>query len=122
MEKIILDRTEFEKVLKENGGKGYGSIFKFTAPWCGPCKTIKNLVDAQVAAIPATSKLACYEINVDESFDIYALLKRGRMVNGIPTLLFYAPGTTTGRSDDSVSGTNETGIQGFFTRCIEKTK
>ena len=122
MEKIILDRDEFEKVIKENSGKGYGSIFKFTAPWCGPCKTVKSLVDAQVAAIPATTKLACYEINVDESFDIYALLKRNRMVNGIPTLLFYAPGTMTGRSDDSVSGTNELGIQGFFTRCIEKTK
>ena len=33
MEKIILDRDEFEKVIKENSGKGYGSIFKFTAPW-----------------------------------------------------------------------------------------
>lgn len=121
MEKIILTRDEFEKVVKENSGKGYASVFKFTAPWCGPCKTIKGRVDALVAGIPATSKLACYEINVDESFELYATLKRNRMVNGIPALLFYAAGNVSGRSDDSVSGANDPSLAGFFARCIERT-
>ena len=29
MEKIILTREEFEKIIKENSSKGYGTIFKF---------------------------------------------------------------------------------------------
>ena len=121
MEKIILTRDEFEKVVKENSGKGYGSIFKFTATWCGPCKKIKSSVDSLVAGIPATSKLACYEIDVDESFELYATLKRNRMVNGIPAILFYAAGNASGRSDDSISGTNDAGLVNFFARCIERS-
>jgi thioredoxin-like negative regulator of GroEL len=121
MESVILTRDEFEKVVKENSGKGYGSIFKFTANWCGPCKTIKSLVTTLVAGIPATSKLACYEVNVDDSFELYATLKRNRMVNGIPALLFYAAGNVTGRSDDSVTGANDDALRGFFERCIAKS-
>lgn len=120
MEKIILTREEFEKIIKENSSKGYGTIFKFTAPWCGPCKTIKGLVDTLVSNIPITTKLACYEVDVDESFDVYALLKKSRMVNGIPALLFYALGNVTGRSDDSISGANEPALRAFFERCVER--
>jgi hypothetical protein len=43
------------------------------------------------------------------------------MVNGIPALLFYAAGNVTGRSDDSVSGVNDTALRGFFDRCIAKS-
>ena len=119
MEPIVLTREEFEVALKENRKKGYGTILKFTANWCGPCKTIKSLVQTLVSEIPTECKLACYEVDVDESFELYATMKRSRMVNGIPALLFYSATNTTVRSDDSVSGSNEPGIRGFFARCIE---
>ena len=122
MEPIILTREEFEVLLAENRKNGYGTILKFTADWCGPCKSIKSLVSSLVAGIPIDSKLACYEINVDESFELYAIMKRSRLVNGIPTLLFYSATSTTVRSDDSISGSNEQGIRGFFERCIANSK
>jgi thiol:disulfide interchange protein len=118
MEPIVLTREEFEAALNENRKKGYGTILKFTANWCGPCKAIKSLVHTLVAGIPADCKLACYEVDVDESFELYATMKRARLVNGIPTLLFYSAKGTSVRSDDSISGSNEPGIRGFFERCI----
>lgn len=118
MEPIVLTREEFEAALTENRQKGYGTIFKFTANWCGPCKTIKTLVQTLVNGIPPDCKLACYEVDVDESFELYATMKRARLVNGIPTLLFYSAKGTSVRSEDSISGSNEPGIRGFFERCI----
>jgi thiol-disulfide isomerase/thioredoxin len=119
MESVVLTRDEFETALNENRKKGYGTIIKFTAGWCGPCKTIQSLVQTLVSEIPADCKLACYELDVDVSFDLYAVMKRSRMVNGIPTLLYYSAATNTARSDDSVSGSNEQGIRGFFERSIQ---
>lgn len=119
MEPVVLTREEFETALTENRKKGYGTIIKFTATWCGPCKTIKSLVNTLVSEIPEGCKLACYEVDVDESFELYAIMKRNRMVNGIPTLLYYSAANTTARSDDSISGSNEQGIRGFFERSIQ---
>jgi len=121
MEPIVLTREEFEHALTENRKKGYGTILKFTANWCGPCKSIKSLVQTLVSEIPADCKLACYEIDVDESFELYAIMKRSRMVNGIPALLYYSAKGIGARSDDSISGSNEPGIRGFFARCISES-
>ncbi len=122
MEPIILTREEFDHALSENRKRGYGTVLKFTANWCGPCKSIKSLVQTLVSEIPADCKLACYEIDVDESFELYAIMKRARLVNGIPALLFYSATGTSVRSDDSVTGSNEQGIRGFFERCIANSK
>jgi len=122
MEPIVLTREEFEHALSENKKRGYATILKFTANWCGPCKSIKSLVQTLVSEIPADCKLACYEIDVDESFELYAIMKRARLVNGIPALLFYSATGTSVRSDDSVTGSNEQGIRGFFERCIANSK
>jgi len=122
MEPIILTREEFDHALSENRKRGYGTILKFTANWCGPCKSIKSLVQTLVSEIPVDCKLACYEIDVDESFELYAIMKRARLVNGIPALLFYSATGTSVRSDDSVTGSNEQGIRGFFERCILNSK
>jgi thiol-disulfide isomerase/thioredoxin len=122
MEPIVLTREEFEHALSENRKRGYGTVLKFTANWCGPCKSIKSLVQTLVSEIPADCKLACYEIDVDESFELYAIMKRARLVNGIPALLFYSATGTSVRSDDSVTGSNEQGIRGFFERCIANSK
>jgi thiol-disulfide isomerase/thioredoxin len=122
MEPIVLTREEFEHALSENRKRGYGTVLKFTANWCGPCKSIKSLVQTLVSEIPADCKLACYEIDVDESFELYAIMTRARLVNGIPALLFYSATGTSVRSDDSVTGSNEQGIRGFFERCIANSK
>jgi thioredoxin 1 len=94
-------------------------IVKFTAEWCGPCRGIKSLVKELVSKLPPSIKY--YEIDIDESIELYGKLKNKRMLNGIPAILgykgrekesWYAP-------DDSVLGGDKAQIVAFFDRCIE---
>ena len=64
------NRNEFIKLLKVNPGL---VIMKLGAEWCGPCKKIKHVVDGFFATSPPN--VICAEIDVDESFDLYAQLK-----------------------------------------------
>ena len=98
-------------------------IVKFTAEWCGPCQGIKSLVEEQVKLLPKTVQF--YEIDIDDSLELYMKLKQKKMVNGIPAILayksiedkeyWYVP-------DDSVLGANKNNVTEFFNRCIQYSK
>ena len=98
-------------------------IVKFTAEWCGPCQGIKSLVKEQVKLLP--NSVQFYEIDIDESLELYMKLKQKKMVNGIPAILayksiedkeyWYVP-------DDSVLGANKNNVTEFFNRCIQYSK
>ena len=62
-----LDRTEFLNLIKCNEGL---VIIKFTASWCGPCKTIAPFVNDQFKKTPES--VTCANIDVDDNFDIFA--------------------------------------------------
>jgi len=49
-------------------------VIKFTADWCGPCKLIKDLCIQFEKTKP--SSIQYYEINIDESIELYMKLKR----------------------------------------------
>jgi thiol-disulfide isomerase/thioredoxin len=85
------------------------------AEWCGPCKQIKNVVHSFFATSPVD--VVCGDIDVDESFDFYSMLKSKKMVNGIPVLLCYKKGNNTFIPDDIVTGAEPTGLDSFFKRC-----
>ena len=94
-------------------------ILKFTATWCKPCKTIKPLVDEWFAKLP--NNFVIVELDIDETMDLYAALKRKKMINGIPVLLAYYE--SKGRDpnhwfipSDSVTGANEKQVNEFFSR------
>lgn len=108
----IPSRTDFMRLLENNPGL---IIIKLGASWCGPCKTIKPVVEAFFASSP--DKVLCCDLDVDECTDMYAFLKSKKMVNGIPALLCYKQGNTTFIPDDSVTGSNPAGLNAFFTRC-----
>jgi hypothetical protein len=61
-----------------------------------------------------------YEIDVDESIDLYIKLKKFKMLNGIPAFLAY----TDGAKDNwfvpefSQLGSDEKNVKLFFTSCI----
>lgn len=80
-------RDHFLRLLEKNPGL---IIIKMGATWCGPCKKIKPVVDAFFASSP--DNVICCEIDVDESFDLYAYYKNKKMVNGIPVILCYKKG------------------------------
>ena len=103
------NRKDFLNLLKNNPGL---VILKLGATWCGPCKKIEKTVHDFFATSPAN--VICADIDVDESFDLYACLKSNKMVNGIPVMLCYKRGNVSYIPDDSVTGTE---IIGFLMRC-----
>lgn len=105
-------RNEFLKLLQVNPGL---VIVKLGATWCGPCKTIAPIVHAFFASSPAN--VVCADIDVDESFDLYAVLKQKKMVNGIPVILLYKKGNVSYIPDDSVTGSGALELDAFFKRC-----
>jgi thiol-disulfide isomerase/thioredoxin len=106
------NRNEFLSLLKVNPGL---VMMKLGATWCGPCKKIKPVVDGFFATSP--DNVICAEIDVDESFDLYAQLKSKKMVNGIPVILCYKKGNISFVPDDSVTGIDPGQLDAFFKRC-----
>jgi thiol-disulfide isomerase/thioredoxin len=106
------DKDEFFKVLSSNPGL---VIIKLGATWCKPCKVIAPVVNAFFATSPVN--VICGDIDVDESIELYSLLKKNRLVNGIPVILCYKKGNTTIVPDDSVTGANPAELDNFFKRC-----
>ena len=93
-------------------------VIKFTAEWCGPCKLIKEMCNEFVKHKPVS--IQYYEIDIDESIDLYMKLKKMKMLNGIPALLAYK-GTTKEHwfiPDESHVGSDKKGLGQFFEKCI----
>ena len=66
------------------------TILKFTASWCKPCKTIAPFVESlNNEYFKKGVNFEFIEIDVDCALDLYAFLKKVRMINGIPALLAY---------------------------------
>jgi thioredoxin-like negative regulator of GroEL len=108
----ITNRQAFFTLLQHNTGL---IVIKLGAEWCGPCKTIKEVVYGFFASSPP--QVICADIDVDESFDFYSFLKSKKMVNGIPALLCYKKGNATYIPDDIVTGSDPQQLHNFFTRC-----
>ena len=110
----MYDRHSFAQLVKDSDK----TIFvKFSATWCAPCKQIKQFVDKAFGDIQ--SKALCLEIDIDESVDLYAMLKMKRMVNGVPTILCYNSENDSIYPDDSISGTDIAAIQRFLDENLE---
>ena len=94
-------------------------IIKFTADWCGPCKRIKDMCIQFENTKP--SSIQYYEINIDESIELYMKLKKMKMVNGIPALLAYKGGTKEYWyiPDEVHLGSDKKGLSLFFNNCLK---
>jgi len=110
-------RHDFFKLLTNNPGL---IIVKFGAQWCGPCKLISPVLEGFFATSP--NNVVCADIDVDESFDIYAFMKSKKMVNGIPVILCYKKGNISFIPDDSITGADPGQLHAFFTRCGQHLK
>ena len=110
IEKEFNDRNEFLQTISNNTNKI--SLFKFTATWCKPCQKIKNDVNSMVSDLK--DHIVCYELDIDENFDVYAFLKSKKMLNGIPAILIYYPTNNSYASDLSLSGTDLNSYRNIF--------
>ena len=91
-------------------------ILKFGAEWCGPCKKIEELVKGFMEK--TSDKVKCAVIDIDEDFELYALFKSKRLINGVPAIFGFKKGNVTGIPDDVVVGADENQIQYFFQKYI----
>ena len=96
-------------------------LIKFTADWCGPCKAIKHICDEYKEKL--NKNVNYYEIDIDESLELYIKLKSLKQVNGIPAILCYEKKEENEYwycPDDSCLGANKQNVIDFYERCIKK--
>jgi thioredoxin 1 len=102
-------RNEFFELIKANHPS---IVIKFTANWCGPCKTIDPIVKPFFKQ--NSSKILCCYLDIDENFDLYSFMKRKKMANGVPTLLYYSSDNHDYVPTASISGSDPAQIHNFF--------
>jgi len=102
-------RNEFFQLLAANHPS---MVVKFTASWCGPCKRIDPIVK-QFFRQNSASILCCY-LDIDNNLDLYSFMKRKKMANGVPTLLYYASNNHEYIPTSSISGSDENQVRQFF--------
>lgn len=109
----ITDITNLQKRLNENQNI---ILLKFSADWCGPCKKIAPIVDHWKNALPETVDF--YEIDIDESINLYSFFKNKKMLAGIPSLMCWRSGNVTTIPDYNVNNSDPDQVNGFF-RTVE---
>lgn len=115
-----INRTTFiDEILPNNTGY---IILKFTADWCGPCKSIKSLVEENTKKLP--SNVQYYEIDIADNIDLFSFFKSKKMCRGIPALFAFKKGNCNYVPDYSVIGADSDEISKFFdlilTNAIQK--
>jgi thiol-disulfide isomerase/thioredoxin len=108
----IPSRDQFFKLLEMNPGL---FIIYYHSSWCKFCYKVTPLTESFFATSP--DNVVCADLDVDESFDLYAYLKSKKMVNGIPALLAWKKGNTSFIPDASVSGADPVALDNFFKQC-----
>lgn len=97
-------------------------IIRFGAEWCAPCRHTAPAAHEAMERLSHKhqSKVVCISIDIDDSLELYAELKRRRALTGVPSILAYRG---TDMQDpwfypmDSVSGGSLDKVDEFFTRC-----
>lgn len=122
---IITELVSSELITYRNNSQPYMIyIIKFGASWCGPCQKIKQVCENYFYKINQNHKnITCIDIDVDETIELYTVLKKRKMVNGLPTILSYYGGHKESDHwfipDDSISGGDIEKVKDFFERCIK---
>ena len=115
MEHKIESKADFENIIRNKKDK---AIFKFTADWCDPCKKAKPIIDENLKKLP--DSILFNEIDIDESIEIYGMLKSKRLVTSIPALIYYNKDNYTLWPDNVISSSNKNDIDNFFSKCINQ--
>jgi thiol-disulfide isomerase/thioredoxin len=118
---LELDVDEFKKLRSELNNETI--LCRFSAVWCRPCQKIKPLCEEWFAKLP--SNVIIFDIDIDNSLDLYMTLKKYKMTNGVPTILAYHTRPKESDKwyipDDSVVGGDLNGVDKFFARVAARS-
>ena len=92
-------------------------VIKAGAPWCAPCRAC-NPAWQEGAQRLARLGAVCFDICVDDSIDLYAVLKRKRIVSKLPSFaaFLHSPGCAEIPAADIVCvGAGD--LQSFIAGC-----
>lgn len=123
-EEIILETREDLAFFLKNTPYEF-VVLKFYADWCKPCKKITpfvtQLLEDKVRMFETRgvkNKFIFVSVDVDECFDLYAFMKKQKMINGIPALFLYSKKIYKKNEEKqmyipqaSISGTDENEIK-----------
>ena len=104
----LTDRNEFKQFLLTN--KNF--VIKFTATWCGPCKTAKPIIDAYFNQ--SKQYLDMVIVDVDKGPDLSSYFK----IKSVPTMYSFINGEIA----ESLIGVNKDEILHFFKSTLKKNK
>tara|TARA_Y100000768_G_scaffold388716_1_gene386398 strand:- start:5158 stop:5529 length:372 start_codon:yes stop_codon:yes gene_type:complete len=107
--------------LLSNNDETYTLILYLTASWCGPCAKIKPYINEYKTKLK--EKVILVEIDVDETIDVFGLLKKKKQLNGIPAILKYKCGREENDMnimicDECVLGSKIEDIKRMFSNLI----
>jgi len=108
-----LTRKDYLDLLKINNNYIF---IKFGAEWCKPCQKIKEFIKTKCSELP--DSVYCYDIDVDENFDVYVFMKSKKMIPSIPCMLIYRKDNTSYPPDFILSSSNELEIESLF-NCMK---
>src|SRR6056300_1407103 len=112
---LVSTKDDFQNIIN-NDTKTV--VFKFSASWCASCKIIAPIVDNFKQTIVDNENIDWYDIDVDESIEIFGWLKTKRIINGVPSTIAYFEENDTIYPDEFVLGGNEKDLEILFNRLI----
>ena len=110
--------SELQELINTNPGV---LVIKMGATWCNPCKRIKDIAQQKMDELKTEfgANVTIIEIDIDESFEVYATLKTKRIVSGIPAILCWFQDNVTLRPSDFINDSDPTEVGMLFERCAK---
>jgi len=112
--------AQLKELLEQASREGKSTIVKLGAAWCAPCSRVEPLFYDFMERY--RDHFYWVVIDIDESYEIYSVLKTKRVVHGIPAFLRYDAAETVivHAPADLVVGADPNQLGPFFARCHEK--